>query len=184
MADLYVTMLTALVSAIFGGAVALIGVFFTNRSNTDRLKLQFEHESRQRTTDLLRDRGEELYELIDKWLKMLTGNYLGLSAVMKGKLTYNQYYDLSNEEIKRRSYNFGRIEMLIDVYFPSMRSAYDKITETRDELNKIISEHKRSYRIGDIDGSKFLRPFTQGQMSIDQAGEAFKMQILDSIRHI
>src|SRR5947199_72180 len=76
MADQYITTLTALASAVVGGAVALLAVFLTNRSNTARLVLQLDHESRQRKADLLRDRGEELYELTDKWLRKFAGYYL------------------------------------------------------------------------------------------------------------
>jgi hypothetical protein len=184
MPDQYVTMLTALTSAVAGGAVALLGVFLTNRSSTARLKVQLEHELRQRTTDLLRGRGEELYELTDKWLITFAKNYLSLSAVMQNKITYNQHYDLTIEEGKKSFQEYGRIEMLIDVYFPSTRPAYDKIIEARDELNNVINAHKRSYKNGDIDGYKFLKPFIQSQKSIEQAGVVFKMQILESIRHI
>ncbi len=82
MGDHYLTMVTALASAGVGAAVALLGVFLTNRSNTARLKIQLEHESRQRNTQLLRSRGEELYELSDKWLNKLAGYYLRRISVM------------------------------------------------------------------------------------------------------
>lgn len=39
MTDPYLTMLTGLSSAAVGGALALLSVLFTNRSNTTRLKV-------------------------------------------------------------------------------------------------------------------------------------------------
>lgn len=182
MAGQYATMVIALSSAVVGGTVALLGVFLTNRSNTTRLKMQLEHESLQRGAELLRSRGEELYELADKWLNMLAGNYLRVSAVMQGRLTYNQCYELAIQEGKENSFNFGRIEMLIDVYFASTRSAYDKIIDGRTELNKIETEYKRSYKGGDIDGSIFLASYVKCQHSIEKTGETFKMQVRECIR--
>jgi hypothetical protein len=182
MPDQYITMLTALSSGVVVGAVTLFGVFLTNRSNTARLKMQLENESQQRRAELLRGRGEELYELTDKWLKSLGGYYLRRTFVMQGKLTYNQCFELDIKEGEKESFNFGRIEMLIDVYFPTTRSAYDKIIEGRTALNKVGTAHKRAYEGGDIDGSPFLTPYVQCQHAIEQAGETFKMQVLECIR--
>ena len=134
MQDAYITMLTALSSGIMGGTVALLGVYFTNRSNETRLHVQLEREERQRKADLLRDRGEELYELIDKWLNYLAGYYFRRVSVMQGKLTYNQCLDMDIKNSKDNSYNFGRIEMIIDVYFPSIRNTYDEVITDRDEI--------------------------------------------------
>ena len=184
MPNQYVTMLVTLTSVFVGGAVALLGVFLTNQSSTARLKVQLEHELRQRTADLLRSRGEELYELTDKWLKTLAKNFLSLSAVMQGKVTYNQHYDLIIEEGNKRFYDFGRIEMLIDVYFASTRSAYDKIIKELTELDKIDVAFKEVYEIGLTYGSQFLTPYSQHQRSIEQAGDAFKKQVLGCIRGI
>ena len=184
MGDHYLTMVTALASAAVGAAVALLGVFLTNRSNTARLKIQLEHESRQRNTQLLRSHGEELYELSDKWLNKLAGYYLRRISVMQCKLTYNQCLDLDIQEGKEESGNFGRIAMLIDVYFPATRPEYDKIIAARNELNKIGAAHKRAYESGDVDGARFVTPYIQCQHSIEQAGENFKMLVLEHIRAI
>jgi hypothetical protein len=184
MPDQYVTMLTALSSAVAGGAVALLSVFLTNRSNTARLKMQLDHESRQRKTELLRSRGEELYELTDKWLNKLAGYYLRRSFVMQGKLTYNQCLDLDIQDGKEESVNFGRIGMLIDVYLPATRPAYDKLIAGRTELNNVAAAHKRAYKSGDADVVRFLTQYVQCQHSIEQAGDVFKTQALESIRAV
>ena len=93
--------------------------------------MQLEHETRQRGDEIFRSRGEELYELTDKWLNMLAGYYLHRSRVMQSNITYNQCLDLDIKMGKDGQGNFGRIEMLIDVYFPSTRLAYDKIIDGR-----------------------------------------------------
>jgi hypothetical protein len=184
MADPYLTLLTGLSSAAIGGALALLSVFLTNRSNTTRLKVQLDHEFQQRKSELLRNRGEELYELSDKWLQMLAGYYLRRCFVMQGKFTYNDCLDLDIKDGKEKSGNFGRIAMLIDVYFPSTRPAYDKIIESRTELNKIEGSYKRAYENGDVDGASFLTPYVKCQHSIEQAGENFKILVLEAIRSL
>jgi hypothetical protein len=171
-----------LLSGIVGGAIALLGAFFTNRANTVRQKMQHQHEVDQKRAILLRERGEELNELIDKWLIEFSINYLRMNSVMQGKLTYREYYELGAKEIE--PIKFGRLKMLVDVYFPSTRSAYDKIMKGREEVVDIDIKYQHAYDNGDADGSNFLPSYVQAQVSIEQAGEAFKAKIIECIRAI
>jgi hypothetical protein len=184
MADQSLTLITALASAITGGALTLMSVMLTNHSSTNRLKLQFGHETAQRRAEVLRERGEELYVLSEQWLNGLTGYYLRKTSVMQGKLTYNQCLDLEIADGKENPVNFSRIELLIDVYFPSARPDYEQITKGRDTLNLIAAEHKRAYATGDIDGTPYRRPFQQAMEAIHAAAPAFKNRLLESIRAI
>lgn len=178
------TLVTALLAAALGGGIALLGSFLTNRSNVARLKMEHSHQAHHRKSELLRERGEELYELTDKWLKLFAGYYLGRAAVMQGKLTFNQCLDLEIKAGKERTDNFGRIEMLIDVYFLVVRGQYDVLIGAREELNKVASAHKRAYESGDIDGTRFLGPYVRAQRSIEEAGESMKKRIIEGIQSI
>jgi hypothetical protein len=177
-------LITVLLGAAIGGMLALVGVFVSNRSSETRLKFQTEHDSRQKKRDLLLERGEELYVLTDKWLNYLFGHSLNILSVMQGKLTYNQCLDLEIEAGKNISMNFARIQLLIDIYFPSSRKAYDTILEERDKINTIEASHKRAYKKGDIDGISFLRDYLEIQNSLEKAGAVFKNQLIECIRTI
>jgi hypothetical protein len=80
--------------------------------------------------------------------------------------------------------NFARIALLIDVYFPSTRSAYNDVIAARTALNKISGAHKRAYEVGDIDGTRFIKPFVESQKAIEAAAEIYKRQIITTIRTI
>jgi hypothetical protein len=184
MPDQYMLVLTPLLSAAMGGVVALTSVYFTNRSNTKRLQLQLDREERRRNAETRRERGEELYMLTEAWLTGLAANYLTLLSVMRGNLTYNQHLDIVIEDGKARSVNFARIALLIDIYFPTTRKAYDQVLSARASLNKIAGAHKHAYKQGDIDGERFVGPFVQAQKAVEASGEVYKQQILESIRAI
>jgi hypothetical protein len=136
-----------IVSATLGGGIALLVVYLTSR-----------FDAKMRREKTLRERGEELYVLSEKWVSGLFTDYLRRSDVMHGKLTYDQINGRAIAEGKRDSNDFSRIEMLIDVYFPSTRSAYDRVETARDVLSNIASQHKRAYETGDTDGSQFCKP--------------------------
>ncbi len=180
MTDPYV----AILATAAGGAIALLGVFFTNHSNTARLKIQLDHKYQQRKIELLRSRGEELYELTDKWLNEITLYSLQNLSIMEGKLARDQYFDAITPESKRGSIYFGRIKMLVDVYFPSVRPLYDKVTADLEKLNIIIATEKTAYKTGYTDADKFIVPFFKLQQSIVQSGDAFLTSVLESIRNI
>lgn len=184
MDEQYLTLVTALLAAALGSGIALLTAFLTNRANTARLKMEQTHQAQRRKSELLRERGEELYALTDKWLKGLTANYLGKSFVMQGKLTFDQYYNQMLKSVEKDTFNFGRIEMLIDVYFPLARAQYDAVIERRGELNKIDVEHKHAYESGDIPGTQFLKPYVRVQHSIEETGESLKKKIIECIQAV
>jgi hypothetical protein len=184
MAERYLTLITALLAAALGGGIALLTSYLTNRANLSRLKMELDHQSHQRKSELLRERGEELYELVDKWLKGLFGFYLNRSFVMQGKISLDQSLDLEIQARKERTDNFGRIEMLIDVYFPTVRAQYDAVIAGRSELNNVGTAHRRAYDQGEIDAPRFLAPYVQAQKVIEEAGEVLKKRIIEGIRTI
>jgi hypothetical protein len=129
---------TTLLATMLGGALAMMGTLF-----------QQKRETRHRKELLLRERGEELYGATVRWLNGLASFALRRSACMQGKLTYNQILDMDIEAGKGGS-DYDRIELLIDVYFPSARSAYDAVVQEREKLNAIEAPFKQSYRQGFI----------------------------------
>lgn len=174
--------LLTLVTAVTSAAIALIGVWLANRSSKARLKLQLDHEADQLKAQIFRERGEELYVLVQQWLNNLAGYYLRRCSVMQGKLTYNQCLDLEIADGKENPLNFSRVELLINVYFPSTRAAYARTAHGRDMLNEVATEHKRAYERGDIDGTRFLEQFRNAIESIHEEGQVLQTQILERIR--
>jgi len=180
MADQFFTAL----STLAGGAIAITGALLTNRSNTARLKIQLDHDAALRTSEVFRDRGEELYVLMEKWLKILASEYVKLSSVMQGKITYAEFQDLYLEDAEQNKIEFPRIELLVDIYYSSTRKAYDEIMASRAKLQKISSAHKRAYERRETNGRQFLEPYIEAQRAVEAAGEVFKAEITKAIRGV
>lgn len=167
-----VDLIKTVVTPMLGGGLALLGVYFNSRVDT-----------KKRRQEMLRGRGEELYVLNEKWLNGLAGYCLGHAAVMQGKLTYNQVLDLDIADGAKNP-DFSRIEMLIDVYFPAARTAYERVIAVRETMNKITSEHKRAYESGNLDGRQYLESFNKAIDGINISGAALKEAILHELRSI
>lgn len=182
--DLLQILTLILGSAGIGSLLTFTGVFLTNRTNSRNIKLQLDHQASQDHCRTLRDKGEELYLLVDKWLRGLFGYYLRRNFVMQGKLTYNQCLDLDIQEGSKERFDFGRIDMLIDVYFPSCKASYEQALDFRTKLNEIEHLFKKSYEDGLFEGQKFLSSYIVQQKALEDAGDTLKQNISECLRSI
>jgi hypothetical protein len=165
-------------TTVLGAAIALVTIYLTDRSNTRRLKLQFDLERESKEKEFIRDKLEELYLLHEAWLNALATSYLPILNVMKGEITYNQALDMFVENNKDRQVDFKRLQMLIDLYFPAIKPAFEKLSAARDRTNEIQRAHKREYKRGNTDGSAYVVPFIEAQKELVRESSVLKEEII------
>lgn len=146
------TVYTALIATIITALATLFGVLIAQRGGIRRLRISLENEKNTRKNDLLRQRIEELYLLSSQFATQLFSHYLPYLSVMENQMTYNQALDQTIEQGKAIRYDFNRIDMIIDLYFLSIREHYECLLQQRDRANEILAAHKREYKNGDLDG--------------------------------
>jgi len=169
------------VGVFIGAIISIVGVWLTNRSNINQLRMQLVHERTSRVKDTKKERLEELYILVGHWLNAIFSNCISLSMVMQGKLDYNQHLDRV-KSFDVQGYDFNRLEMIINVYAHELKVAYEKVLEARTELNEISLKHKDAYMQGDTDGKRFLKPYVLAQVKVESLGEALKKEIAESAK--
>ena len=148
---------------IIGALMSILGTWLSNRASLNQLKAQLQFNKDQTTKELNRSRLEELYTGINEWSNNIAGNYLTLMTVMDGKLTYNQYLDKTIENDKSRTYDFGRLEMIMKVYGADFISLYENALSARSILNNIAIAFRQSYLSGNPEGSKFINEYIAAQ---------------------
>jgi len=163
------TVVSGIVGTLIGSSLTIIGVVLTNRSNTERLKTQLQHEQNVRRQELKRERAEELYVESKKYLNAVAIHYLPYKKVMKGELTFNQALDLTIDNGSKRDFEPHRVAMIIDMYFPNLQKPFNEIMEKRDFLNRIVTGYKEQYKTGNTNGTKWLDPF---QVTLEELSEA------------
>ncbi len=136
--------------------------------------------------ELLRQRGEELYSNVFEWLDGLFFFSIRRCGVMRGQMTYAECIEQDIEWGKNKTSTptMLRLEMLIDVYFPSTRGEYDEILRLRSKLNQIEAEFKRGYENGHVDGRAFLEPYLDIQKGIEVVGTKLQKHVIEEIRKI
>jgi hypothetical protein len=179
-ATLYVAALTALISAI----ATLSGIFITNQANNERLNLQLRHEQNEKHKELIRNKLEELYSLFKQWHTNISIVYLNRTSAMAGELDYKSALEMDINREEKRTTDFSRLEMLIDLYFPRLKPDYAKVIEARDMASEIMLSYENQYLLGDIDGKKTLNPFLKAQNNFDEEIDKFTKLVAEQAEHI
>lgn len=176
--------LVGLVGVMLGAVISIFGVWITNRSCISQLRIQLEHEKNTTESTLQREKLEELYLLLDKWLNALFGQSRTLLLVMKGDLDYNQHLDIIIEDDKEKSVDFGRLRMIANIYGHALQPSYQKIINAKTVLNKIEDAHMHSYKIGDIDGRIYIKSYTDARNTLENLTLSFMKEVADHIKLI
>jgi hypothetical protein len=74
--------------------------------------------------------------------------------------------------------------MLIDVYFPTIRTNYDQVEKRRQEIVDIDIDYQHAYDSGDFDGRRFIAPFINRQKNFEIDVDVLLTQIIIRIREI
>ncbi|HEH9441878.1 TPA: hypothetical protein SIA39_003947 [Aeromonas sobria] len=166
-----------LAGVLIGAILSIFGTWLSNTASLKQLKIQLQFNQEQVNSELNRNRLEELYTGINEWANVITGHYLTLMMVMDEKLTYNQYLDKTIEDDKTRSYDFGRLEMIIKVYGSAFEDIYEEVLAARTSLNSISSNFRESYISGEPVASSFIKPYIASQKIF----ESKTKELLDKI---
>jgi hypothetical protein len=174
----------SLLGVLIGAFLSLVGVKLSNNTSIERLQLQLQHEKEIRSSTLQRERLEELYVLLGSWLNLIFNNAFSQSMVMQKKLTFNQHLDQVIEGGRDNKYNFSRLEMIIEIYASNLNDSYQSVLKSREELNKIATDHKLEYEAGNVDGEKFIKPFVAAQVKIEGLIEKLQSEVANYAKKI
>ncbi|MFM0630488.1 hypothetical protein [Paraburkholderia xenovorans] len=178
----YTSIVGSVASTLTGALGALVGVWLTDRGNNRRLRWQSDIELKKEWNRLNRERGEELYRHADKWQGNIRANSLFWLGAMQSSYSVNDALDMEIARNRDIPYDYGRMEMLVDVYFPTTREAFDGVTAVRDSHSAILSAFKQRYKEGDVDGGVFAARYTNSLHRLDETIGRFKASIADGIR--
>jgi hypothetical protein len=121
--------------------------------------------------NLEESRLEELFILFKKWALKHDLVYINHARAMKGDIDYQVMLDMEIERCYKNPFDFNRLEMLINLYFPNIKAVYERLIETRTKANKFMLEYGNQYVKGNTDGRKFLAPFLDAQKEFSQEAE-------------
>lgn len=156
----------ALLAAAIAPSATLLGVVITNRHGIRVAKLNNEAQNRQRDRDLRLEKLEELFTLFDAWRIKFAGFYIVHLRSYMGKLAYSQVLDMVLKQGAFENGEAQRYLMLMDLYFPTLRHAYEPVETARKHIAKFLDDPKKT----GLSGSDFM----EKQAEFEAACDGFK----------
>lgn len=183
--------MSILIPSLLSGAFAIIGLIvggiLTHNLSLRRERENRVHDAERNRNELLREKREELFLLVDRWIGGFIQMLLPRNLAMTGQISYDQMNDMIIEFGKSGGSsirNFYKIDMLIAAYAPNCAGAYKECLRLRDEINKFDGPFKDFY-INNGPGAVYpLRnSYVNAVQNIEMAGEILKTEIVNEIRN-
>lgn len=140
---------------------------------------------RKERFEFLRGKAETLYLAVDQFVKLLSIHALSYYPVLKGDIDWNQMLDLQIASGSKPGRHEGAdvMEMLVALYFLSVRPALADLLKARDGFNAITHEMKRDYKqYGRIPADRHGQRFQQAVDLINAKGDILKKTTIAAAR--
>lgn len=185
----------ATVYVAFATSIATLGgVLITNKANSnrllsqfnhekDKLLLQLEHDKNSDRQELLRGKLEELYILFRSSHDDLLFNFVSMHKNRGGTVGFSSSFELRINMVLDYTVpleSLHRIEMLINLYFPSLKDNYEKVVQARSEANKIMWNSSQK----NDDLKDYLSSFEDAITRFHRQSEQFIKLISEHIKSI
>ena len=158
-----IQVLLSLATIISSGVVAAVVTY----------KLNARREERQ----FRRQKLEEFYMAMSGYCRMLITDFFTYENVMRQKLSYNDALDATVKRGTDEKRSCDTTLMLLTIYFHHFQPIFTKLIDCRSTLNSIVSEFTESYRSGDPDGARWLKPFTENLRKIEDIENQLRQAI-------
>jgi hypothetical protein len=168
-------LLLGLFTVIVTSAVTLLSVYLTNRGHHQRAKNEFERKTKGDQNKFLRERIEELYLLFHNWESDLIRTYIIFIPVLSGRLKELEAWDIVNKNNHSKQGSFQRIDMIVNMYFPQLKSNISSVLEVRDNASIYLTNKTRPKNNNE---EKFIKL----QQQLDSRARAFLEEIANVSR--
>lgn len=168
--------------AIVTGGFTILGVYLASRTSNSQLNIKLSHEDKKEQTKVLRERLEELYQLVEKWAGTFITHHVTYRKVMEGTLTYNQALDLTID--RKKDINAARMFTLAELYFPDCHEKFEEIKSLREVASDIQFDFRELYRNTGESSEQHAKGITEALELFNAAVDQYKKQLSEYVRKV
>ncbi|NWD70772.1 hypothetical protein HX870_24545 [Pseudomonas gingeri] len=163
-----------LAGVIFGSLLTAFSAWLTNRSNTQRLAMQLQHEERVNNQKIKKERMEELYILVSAWALEFNFQWTYLKLAMEGVIKPHEFHEKMIER-ERSVVDYNRISMIVDFYGGEVEPLRDFVIEKMNQVN--MNRYKYESFPKDRAEDSAIRAAGIAYFELEKACDAFKAAI-------
>ncbi|CUJ61265.1 hypothetical protein HMPREF3069_20425 [Achromobacter xylosoxidans] len=170
--------------AAVGGALTMLATHMNNRSTAARESERLKAEQTKYRADLIRSRGEELYEAFDRWASNIRNYYLVQSVWIDGGMTTTDALSYMDSHVPNDQ-TVPRMTVCITAYFPSAERPFLDLLRTRGQLAFHLTNSKRSMEAGVSPHSELVAAtelIKDGIRELDRLADEVRSLTLASLR--
>jgi hypothetical protein len=132
----------------------------------------------QRESRRLRQRKlESVYRAFSGYAVQLAMHWLPISDAMAGRIAYNDALDMVIKSGTAQPRHFARLEVLVAIYFPDLRTYYDELVAIRERASSVISDHKETYQEIGPHPTAAVNAMREISLALDGLEERFRRAI-------
>jgi hypothetical protein len=158
--------------AVVTGFFADLSASLASRASTKQLSLKLRHKNERDRLEARRERLEELYSLVTRWLKEAFNFCFPFMSVMKGEQTYNQALDMAAADCI--SLDADRIFVVAEPYFYGGHVKQDDTRHSASVASRTNSDFKQFYKSGMNQRPEHLRKMGDALTRFKNAVNAYK----------
>lgn len=178
--------ISPLIQTLVGGALAILGAWFSARSQRRGLRMQLQHEVAKARRDLARERLEELYQHSYRYLQVLRDFGACWADVLESRISYSRAVERTTATLDAGKHDYERMLMLVEVYCPATRGAFAELAAARDTFTSHVST-AREFSKGFGERTATFPPemangLREAIAACEKAGEKWKASIVKELR--
>ncbi|MEI8594002.1 hypothetical protein [Photobacterium sp. Hal280] len=166
------------ITGVIAASSALLGVFFSNKSQNQRIYIQNQLEQKRKSNDIKRERVEEMYSLFLKWEKSVSVYYMYFIPAYNKHYTFEEAYSAAMESLKENKIDYDRFELILQLYLPEVMEEHINVKNCQESVMDFCAQSNHK-----VNG----RTFNQFKLAIDgfdKASNAFKSSIVSLINSL
>nr|DAG78699.1 MAG TPA: hypothetical protein [Caudoviricetes sp.] len=170
--------------AAVGGALTMLATHMNNRSTAARESKRLNAEQTKYRADLIRSRGEELYEAFDRWASNIRNYYLVQSVWVDGGMATTEALSYMDGHAPDDQ-TVPRMTVCITAYFPLAERPYRELLSTRNQLAIHLANCRRSMEERGSPHSELVavvEPIKAGVRELDRLANEVRSVTLASLR--
>ncbi len=164
------TLIVGLSTVLASGVASSIVTYKLNRSKEQ--------------TVFLREKAEQLYLAADEFGKAFGSQMITYFPLLEGRIDYNQMLDMQiSDGATPKNFGPATMEMLVEIYFPSVRPALQNVWKKREAYNKVTAVIKSVWKeFGTLAHENLLPTYKAASLEMDAAIENLKKEIVLAAR--
>lgn len=174
--DNYAELFSTAITTLIPPAAALFGVYLANGASIQRLNLQLENENNRQREKIYLEKVEEIYVLTGRYIDTLASHYFLIKEIMKKQIGYEEVSKKVQEDKEVLQTDFERIQMLVDIYFPSLKEELKILLRTRRTGGMIMKRYQEEANIPGI-GQQYVMPMSRVIEDLEDLSREIKRSI-------